>query len=83
LISDEGSSYWFGWNAIRLAAGACDGRWQTALLHAGAAPAWDRRHVADLHQRLYSQGITKAEIAAFAPLVIEAAAAGDALASWC
>jgi N-acetylglucosamine kinase-like BadF-type ATPase len=29
LISDEGSSYWFGWNAIRLAAGACDGRWET------------------------------------------------------
>ncbi len=36
--------------------------------------------IADLHQRLYTQGITKAEIAAFAPLVIEAAATGDALA---
>jgi glucosamine kinase len=77
LISDEGSSYWFGWNAIRLAAGACDGRWQTAL----AAPVLGQlgiQDIADLHQRLYTQGITKAEIAAFAPLVITAAAAGDA-----
>jgi N-acetylglucosamine kinase-like BadF-type ATPase len=79
LISDEGSSYWFGWNAIRLAAGACDGRWKTAL-RAPVLRQLGIDDIADLHQRLYSQGIAKAEIAAFAPLVIEAAAAGDALA---
>lgn len=79
LISDEGSSYWLGWNAIRLAAGACDGRWETAL-RAPVLRQLGLQDIADLHQRLYVQGITKAEIAAFAPLVIEAAGVGDALA---
>ncbi|HHW84765.1 MAG TPA: hypothetical protein GX400_00980 [Chloroflexi bacterium] len=79
LISDEGSSYWFGWNAIRLAAGAGDGRWQSAL-YAPVMRGLGIERVADLHQRLYTQGISKAEIASFAPLVMEAAAAGDALA---
>ena len=80
LISDEGSSYWFGWNAIRLAAGACDGRWQTTL----RAPVLHQLGIAnivDMHHRLYTQGISKAEIAAFAPLVFAAAAAGDEMAN--
>ena len=79
LISDEGSSYWFGWNAIRLAAGAGDGRWQTAL-YTPVMRQLGIAGVADLHQRLYTQGISKAEVASFAPLVMEVAAAGDALA---
>ncbi|MFN3981807.1 MAG: BadF/BadG/BcrA/BcrD ATPase family protein [Caldilinea sp.] len=79
LISDEGSSYWFGWNAIRLAAGAGDGRWQSAL-YAPVMRQLGIEGVADLHQRLYTQGVSKAEIAGFAPLVMEAATAGDALA---
>lgn len=79
IISDEGSSYWFGWNAIRLAAGAGDGRWQTAL-YAPVMRQLGIGGVTELHQRLYTQGISKAEIAGFAPLVMEIAAAGDALA---
>lgn len=77
IISDEGSSYWFGWNAIRLAAGAGDGRWQTAL-YTPVMCQLGIEDVADLHQRLYTQGISKAEIAGFAPLVMAAAATGDA-----
>lgn len=80
LISDEGSSYWFGWNAIRVAAGVCDGRWQTTLrdpvLHQLGIT-----DIVDLHHRLYTQGISKAEVAAFAPLVFDAAAAGDEMAN--
>jgi N-acetylglucosamine kinase-like BadF-type ATPase len=79
LISDEGSSYWFGWNAIRLALGAFDGRWQTSLLQ----PVKERLGLDDLLNilyRLYMQGVAKAEIAAFAPLVMEHAAAGDIMA---
>jgi N-acetylglucosamine kinase-like BadF-type ATPase len=79
LISDEGSSYWFGWNAIRLAMGAYDGRWQSSLLE----PVKQRlglQEMLDMHYRLYTQGISKAEIAALAPLVIAAAAGGDELA---
>jgi glucosamine kinase len=79
LISDEGSSYWLGWNGIRLAIGTYDGRWQSSLLE----PVRQRLGMAlmtDLHHRLYTEGISKAEIAALAPLVIEAAASGDGMA---
>lgn len=79
LISDEGSSYWFGCNAIRLAIGAYDGRWQSSLLE----PVKQRlglEQMTDIHYRLYTQGISKAEIAAFAPLAIDAATAGDGMA---
>ena len=79
LISDEGCSYWLGWNAIRLAMGAYDGRWRTSLLE----PVKRRlglQEMTDMHYRLYTQGISKTEIAAFAPLVIAAAAEGDAMA---
>ena len=79
LISDEGSSYWFGWNAIRLAMGAYDGRWHSSLLE----PVKQRlglQEMTDMHYRLYTQGISKAEIAALAPLVMAAAAGGDELA---
>lgn len=79
LISDEGSSYWLGWNAIRLAMGAYDGRWQTSLLEP-VKQQLNLREMTDIHHRLYTQGISKAEIAAFAPLVIAAAQAGDAMA---
>ncbi len=77
IVSDEGSSYWLGWNAIRLALGAYDGRWQTALL----GPVQQRlglHDLVDIHQRLYTQGISKSEIAGFAPLLVEAAESGDA-----
>jgi len=79
LISDEGSSYWFGWNGIRLAIGTYDGRWQSALLE----PVRQRLGMAqmtDILHRLYIQGISKTEIAALAPLVMEAAASGDEMA---
>jgi N-acetylglucosamine kinase-like BadF-type ATPase len=80
LISDEGSSYWFGWNAIRLAIGAYDGRWSSSLLE----PVQQRlglKEMPDIHYRLYTQGIAKSEVAAFAPLVFAAAAAGDGMAN--
>ncbi|MFZ4848877.1 MAG: N-acetylglucosamine kinase [Caldilinea sp.] len=76
LIADEGSSYWLGCNAIRLAIGTYDGRWQSALLE----PVQQRlglKEMTDIHHRLYTQGLTKSELAAFAPLVVEAAQAGD------
>lgn len=79
LISDEGSSYWFGWNAIRLAVGAYDGRWQSALLEP-VQQQLGLQNMLDIHYRLYTQGIAKREIAGFAPLVISAAEAGDDLA---
>jgi N-acetylglucosamine kinase-like BadF-type ATPase len=79
IVSDEGSSYWLGWNAIRLALGAYDGRWQTALLDP-VRRQLGLHDLVEIHQRLYTQGISKSEIAGFAPLVVEAAGVGDAAA---
>lgn len=80
LISDEGSSYWLGWHAIRLAAGTADGRWHSTLL-APVLAQLGIAHINDIHYRLYTTGIGKAEVAAFAPLVFQAAAGGDSQAS--
>ncbi|MFN8441703.1 MAG: BadF/BadG/BcrA/BcrD ATPase family protein [Caldilineaceae bacterium] len=76
LISDEGSSYWFGCNAIRLAMGAYDGRWSSTLVET-VRQRLGIQQMIDVHNRLYTQGVSKAELAAFAPLVFDAAAAGD------
>jgi N-acetylglucosamine kinase-like BadF-type ATPase len=78
-ISDEGSSYWLGLNALRLAMGAYDGRWSTTLLD----PIQARLGLQDMSEilhRLHVEGLSKTEIAALAPLVIETSQAGDALA---
>lgn len=77
LISDEGSSYWLGVQAMRTAVSAFDGRIDhTALLekvqaHLGLA------HINDIMHRIYLTGLARAEVAGLAPLVIEAARAGD------
>jgi N-acetylglucosamine kinase-like BadF-type ATPase len=76
LISDEGSSYWLGLNGLRLAVGAFDGRWESTL-PAAVQARLGLEAMPDIMQRLYVQGLTKAEIAALAPVVIRAAEAGD------
>lgn len=78
-VSDEGSSYWFGCQAIRLALGTYDGRWRSSLLEPVRLGLGIER-MTDVHNRLYTQAISKAELAGFAPLLMEAAASGDSLA---
>lgn len=80
LLADEGSGYWLGVRALKAAVRAFDGRGEpTALL----GRVRERLGLADLQEimhRLYIDGITRAEIAALAPLVIEAARDGDRVA---
>ncbi len=80
LISDEGSGYWLGVEALRAAVRAWDGRERPTVLlgrllqHLGVAEPDDLLH------RLYVVGMSRAELAALAPLVIAAAREGDAVA---
>ena len=80
LISDEGSGYWLGVQAIRSTVRAFDGRTgPTALLPV----VQEQLELADINEmlhRLYVQGMTRAEIAQLAPLVLQTARAGDAIA---
>jgi glucosamine kinase len=80
LVADEGSGYWLGVEAIKAAVRAFDGRAPaTALLPRVQArlalPTMD-----DLLHLLYVKGMSRKEIATLGPLVIEAAAEGDATA---
>lgn len=81
-VSDEGSSYWFGCQAIRLALGTYDGRWRSSLLEPVRLRLGIER-MEEVHNRLYTQAISKAELAGFAPLLMEAATSGDLLAQEC
>jgi N-acetylglucosamine kinase-like BadF-type ATPase len=77
LISDEGSSYWFGMQAMRMAVGAFDGRVESTPLLDLVQQRLTLAHMNDIMHRLYVTGMSRAEIAALAPLVIEAARGGD------
>ena len=77
-ISDEGSAYWIGVEAMRAAVRAYDGRdGETALL-GEVLDFLEIPHIDYIYQPLYVQGLSKTEIAKLAPRVINAAAAGDA-----
>ena len=83
LIADEGSGYWLGIQAIRLAMMIFDGRASPAPRgkpsrlvevvkdYLGLADMQDMMH------RLYITGLSRAEIAGLAPRVLEAARSGD------
>lgn len=77
LISDEGSSYWLGVEAMRATVSTFDGRIDhTALLEKVQAHL-ELAHINDIMHRIYVTGLSRAEVAALAPLVIEAAGEGD------
>jgi len=81
LLADEGSAYWLGHQALRLAVRASDGRGpQTALLPLLFA-ALEVESVGDLIPRVYERGLPKHRIAALAPNVERAREQGDPLAA--
>ena len=77
LISDEGSGYWLGIGAMRAAVMAYDGRLAGTLLLPVVHEYLGISDMAEILHRLYVQGMSRAEIAGLAPLVIEAARQGD------
>lgn len=77
LISDEGSSYWLGVQAMRTAVMVSDGRLPASMLLEKVQQHFGLTEVNDLMHRIYVQGLSRSEIAALAPMVIQAAEAGD------
>ena len=80
LLADEGSGYWFGLRAMQSAVGAYDGRLGDTILLDRIQDALQLKDMNDIMQRLYFDGMGKREIAALAPLVLDAARAGDRIA---
>ena len=77
LISDEGSGYWLGLQAIRIAAAVDDGRSPYSPLYDVVRSHLNLGNTRELMHRLYVQALSRSEIAAMAPLVIETARQGD------
>jgi N-acetylglucosamine kinase len=81
LLADEGSAYWFGHQALRLAVRAADGRGPETLLRPLLFETLEVGSVQELVPRVYERGLPKHRIAALAPQVQKARDRGDALAA--
>jgi len=77
IIGDEGSSYWLGVQALRAAVMAHDGRLERTLLQHSVLERLRVDHIDEIMHRIYVQPFTRADVASLAPLVINAAQAGD------
>jgi N-acetylglucosamine kinase-like BadF-type ATPase len=80
ILGDEGSGYAIGLAALRSVARAQDGRSPRTMLTELILEAWGLKDLNDLSRRVYHGGTTHADIAALTSVVIEAAAASDAIA---
>lgn len=81
LLDDVGSGYWMGREAIRLALRAADGRDQPTLLVELLAQHAQVPDVRELSGAVHRGDLDRPWIARLAPLVAQAAAAGDAAAN--
>lgn len=77
LFSDEGSGHWLGIQALRIAVQSYDGRLPADPLAGRILDALGIVSMDDLMHRVYVVGLSRSEIAALAPLTLDAAAQGD------
>jgi N-acetylglucosamine kinase-like BadF-type ATPase len=77
LIGDEGSAYWLGIQALRIASAVDDKRAPYSQLYDIVRSYLKLKDTRELMHRLYVQRLLRSEIAALAPMVIEAARHGD------
>lgn len=80
LIGDEGSGFDLARGALRAATQAADGRAGATSLLAAILEFWGLDAPSGLVTRVYRSGLTHAEIAKLAPLVLAEAERGDAVA---
>lgn len=80
ILSDEGSGYWLGREALRAAVRDADGRGPKSLLKDAVYQALGVGSVQQLIPKVYEGPMARHEIAALAGLVESAAGAGDAVA---
>jgi N-acetylglucosamine kinase len=81
LLGDEGSSYWLGLQAMKAAVRNYDGRSNQTALIEPLMSHLQLAHMNDIIHRVHQSGLSKLNIAALAPLVIDAAHAGDKIAN--
>jgi glucosamine kinase len=77
LISDEGSAYFLGREAIAAAARMADGRSVETRLRQTVFEWLGLTEIAQLPPRIHDQGLSRSEIAAFAPQVVRLAEEQD------
>lgn len=80
LISDEGSAYFLGRESLIASVRALDGRGSDTELAAIMLEQLGVQQADDLLHRIYVSGLSRSDIAALAPLVLEVASNGDAVA---
>lgn len=78
LLDDAGSAYAVGLAGLAAVLRAHDGRGAATALGAILLDAWELRAPGEIIGRVYQQPVPRETIAALAPLVAEAARAGDA-----
>lgn len=76
LMTNEGSSYWLGAQALRTAVMAYDGRLARMALMDRVLAQLGIAHMDDILHRVYVTGLSTSEVAAFAPLLINEALDG-------
>ncbi|MFQ5945067.1 MAG: N-acetylglucosamine kinase [Anaerolineae bacterium] len=80
LLSDEGSGYWLGIQAMKAAVRATDGRINDTSLVERVQTHLGLDHMNEIMHRIYVGGLSRADVAAMAPLVMDAAQDGDKVA---
>lgn len=77
IFGDEGSAYMVAVDALRAVAAAVDGRGPATTLIDALLAWWEAERPQQLISRIYAEDVRKADIARSAPVVVEAASAGD------
>ncbi|HKZ32217.1 MAG TPA: BadF/BadG/BcrA/BcrD ATPase family protein, partial [Vicinamibacteria bacterium] len=80
LLGDEGSGYRMALEALRLATQTVDGRADADALLRAILRHWSLSDAGALIRHVHAPGMTPADIAALAPVVVTLAAGGDAAA---
>ncbi|TET12057.1 ATPase [Candidatus Aerophobetes bacterium] len=81
LLGDEGSSHDIGQKMLRAVVRAHDGRGKATLLTFKLIQYFKLKSLLDIVQKVYRNKLSTTEIAALAPLVVEAAKEGDEVAA--
>ncbi|PKO23903.1 MAG: hypothetical protein CVU38_01780 [Chloroflexi bacterium HGW-Chloroflexi-1] len=78
ILGDEGSAYWIALQAMRAALRAEDGREPPTRLQEAICEALKIASPGELSSLFYQRGMTRHEVAALCPTVVEVARQGDA-----
>jgi len=81
FIDDPGSGYWLGYQAMRAAARSCDGRGPMTVLEERVRTFLRISTLHEMPNIIYNPHFSRERVAELAPIVFEAAEAGDVCAN--